>query len=79
MDNGQFYNAVGSNRFFYLGGNMTIGTISIIIGVVLLIFLKIFFKDTGNEETGHLTIDEDPWSDSGWSILTGNLFNRKNK
>jgi hypothetical protein len=60
---------------------MTIGTISIIIGVVLLIFLKIFFKEdnTGNKETDHLAIDEDPWSDPGWSVLPGNLFNRKNK
>jgi ABC-type cobalt transport system substrate-binding protein len=60
---------------------MTIGTISIIVGVVLLILLKFFFKEeeksTWNEagrEVGDI-IKEDPWSDPGWSTLTGNIFN----
>ena len=54
---------------------MTIGTIGIIVGVVLLILLKYFFKDTEDGENECLLIEEDPWSDPGWSTLTGNLFN----
>ena len=60
---------------------MTIGTISIIVGVVLLILLKIFIKDgeksNWNEEGREVDdiVKEDPWSDPGWSTLTGNIFN----
>ena len=65
---------------------MTIGTISIIAGVVLLALLKIFFKDEENldQNKGVHGIDdndfmEDPWSDPGWSTLSGNLFNKDGK
>ena len=54
---------------------MTIGTIGIIVGVILLILLKYFFEDTEDGENECLTIEEDPWNDPGWSTLTGNLFN----
>ncbi len=59
---------------------MTIGTISIIVGVVLLILLKLLFKDgveSNRNEAGSKLDDlvkEDPWSDPGWSTLTGNIF-----
>jgi len=48
---------------------MTIGTFSII------------FKNDGKlnlnkEDSENVNIvEEDPWSDSGWSTLSGNLFN----
>ncbi len=64
---------------------MTIGTISVIGGVVLLILLRIFLRDEGeldqNEEEGDVNdaVKEDPWSDPGWSTLTGNLFNNDEK
>ena len=64
---------------------MTIGTISIFVGVVLLILLKFFFKDVEESnwnEAGRELDDivrEDPWSDSGWSTLTGNIFNNDEK
>lgn len=64
---------------------MTIETISIIVGVILLILLKIFFKDgeKSNWNEAGCEVDdivkEDPWSDPGWSTLTGNIFNNDEK
>ena len=64
---------------------MTYGTISIIVGVVLLILLKFFFKDEEKlnwNEAGREVDDivkVDPWSDPGWSTLTGNIFNNDEK
>lgn len=62
---------------------MTIGTISIIMGVILLIFLKVFFKDGKDlnqndgvyrEESEDL-LEENPMTDPGLSLLSGNVFN----
>jgi len=59
---------------------MTIGTISIIIGVVLLILLKMFFSDSGNinqnveihgvdhDELFKEELDFDP----SWAVLSSN-------
>jgi hypothetical protein len=65
---------------------MTIGTISIIIGVVLLILLKLFFGDEKSSDLkkGFHGIDhdelfkEEPEFDRTWSFLPGNIFNRSN-
>jgi hypothetical protein len=65
---------------------MTVGTISIIIGVVLLVLLKLFFKDEENleESNGVHGVDDDeffkeePEFDRTWSFLPGNIFNRSN-
>lgn len=61
---------------------MTIGTISIIVGVVLLILLKLFFKDLGNlnqkgglHERDHDELfKEEPDVDPSWSVLPGNVW-----
>ena len=61
---------------------MTTGTISIIVGVVLLILLKVFFKD--DEKLGQKgfhgiedddLFEEDPMIDPGFSLLSGNIYN----
>jgi len=62
---------------------MTIGTISILVGVVLLVFLKLFFKDEKssdqNKEPHGVDHDdlfkEEPEFDRTWSFLPGNIFN----
>ncbi|MEA2083915.1 MAG: hypothetical protein U9O82_06685 [Thermodesulfobacteriota bacterium] len=59
---------------------MTIGTISIFVGVVLLIFLKMFFKgeESPDQNKGFHGIDheemfrEDLDFDPSWSILSSN-------
>lgn len=61
---------------------MTIGTISIIAGVVLLILLSVFFKeekssnqiqeDVGEGEIG--VVDIDPSDDPGLAHLPGNSY-----
>jgi len=63
---------------------MTIGTIGIIVGVVLLLFLKMFFKEEkyldqehgvhGVEHEG--VFKEEPEFDRTWSFLPNNIFNR---
>lgn len=65
---------------------MTIGTIGIIVGVVLLILIKIFFKNgdkpdpsEGINKVGDVIQEEDPWNDPGWSTLTGNIYNKDEK
>jgi len=66
---------------------MTIGTISIIVGVVLLLLLllNIFSKDDekadpkgfhGLEDT--TLFEEDPMTDPGFSLLSGNIYNDEN-
>lgn len=65
---------------------MTIGTISIIVGVVLLILLKIVFKDKAelDQENRFHGVDhdnlfkEEPEFDRTWSFLPNNIFNRFN-
>jgi len=65
---------------------MTIGTISIIIGVVLLILLKLFFGDEKSSDLkkGFHGIDRDELFkeeaefDRTWSFLPSNIFNRSN-
>lgn len=64
---------------------MTIGTISIIIGVVLIVLLRIFFnkEDFGQGERPHGSdhddlFKEEPEFDRTWSILPGNIFHRSN-
>ncbi|MBU1057606.1 MAG: hypothetical protein KJ804_04720 [Proteobacteria bacterium] len=65
---------------------MTIGTISIIIGVVLLVLLKLFFKDekrSGQNKGLHggdhdELFKEEPEFDRTWSFLPGNIFHRPN-
>lgn len=60
------------------------GTISILLGVVLLILLKIFFKDERNtdQNKGFHGVDhedvfkEEPEFDRTWSFLPNNIFNR---
>jgi hypothetical protein len=64
------------------GGRMTIGTISIIVGIVLLILLKAVFKDEKGsfmaEEDNGITQDdlfrEEPGADPSWSLLPGNVW-----
>ena len=62
---------------------MTVGTISIIIGVVLLVLLKLFFKneDVSDENKGIHgdSFKEEPEFDRTWSFLPGNIFNRSNE
>lgn len=61
---------------------MTIGTISITVGVVLLILLKVFFKDKkssaqdkgGNEVDHDDLFSEEPEVDPSWSLLPGNVW-----
>ena len=65
---------------------MAIGTISIIIGVVLLVLLKLFFKDEKKSgyKKGLHGVDhgelfkEEPEFDRTWSFLPGNIFHRSN-
>ncbi len=65
---------------------MTTGTISIIVGVALLVLLKILFKDKAglDQDKGFHEIDhdnlfkEEPEFDRTWSFLPGNIFNRSN-
>ena len=53
---------------------MTIGTISIIVGVVLLILLKIFFKGKGFHGVDHEELfKEDLDFDPTWSVLPSNI------
>ncbi len=59
---------------------MTIGTISIVVGVVLLFLLKLFFKDEENSDQNKKThgIDhedlfrEDLENDPSWTVLSSN-------
>lgn len=61
---------------------MTIGTLSIIVGVVLLIILKLVFKDEGSSAqdggrhgTAHDELfKEEPETDPSWSVLPGNVW-----
>ncbi len=63
-----------------------IGTICIFVGVILLILLKLFFKDEANIEESSESHDvqhedllkEEPEFDRTWSFLPGNIFNRFN-
>ena len=62
---------------------MTIGTISIIVGVVLLILLKLFSQDdervdqANESEKNQLDLfKEEPEFDRTWSFLPSNIFNR---
>lgn len=61
---------------------MATGSISIIVGVVLLILLKILFKD--DKKLGQKgfhgienddMFEEDPMTDPGFSLLSGNIYN----
>jgi len=61
---------------------MIIGTISIIVGVVLLILLKVFFEDEkgsvvdkGNGIDQDDLFREEPEVDPSWSLLPGNVWN----
>lgn len=63
---------------------VTIGTLSIIVGVVLLFFLKLVFKDEGSSardgrkpgtEDEEL-FKEEPEFDRTWSFLPNNIFHR---
>jgi hypothetical protein len=59
---------------------MTIGTISIVVGVVLMILLKLFFKEDGQaEENGEVygvdhneLFKEDLEYDASWGVLSSN-------
>ncbi len=61
---------------------MTIGTVSITVGVVLLILLKFFFRDEKNsvQDKGGNEVDhddlfrEEPEVDPSWSLLPGNVW-----
>ena len=60
---------------------MTTGTFSIIVGVVLLILLKTFFKggdgsvaDKGEGEEQDDLFKEEPELDPSWSLLPGNVW-----
>jgi hypothetical protein len=60
---------------------MTIGTISIVVGVVLIILLKLFFKEGESyHPKGFHGIDQDdlfkeePDVDPSWSVLPGNVW-----
>ncbi len=61
---------------------MTIGTISIIAGVALLILLKLFLKDEESSDqnkglhgVGHNELfQEEPEVDPSWSVLPGNVW-----
>ncbi len=60
---------------------MTVGTISIIIGVVLLVLLKLLFNNEGrnSQDKGRppgKSFKEEPELDRTWSFLPGNIFNR---
>ncbi len=65
---------------------MTIGTISIIVGAILLILLRLFLKDedSSDQNKGLRGVDrdelfkEEPEFDRTWSFLPGNIFNRSN-
>ena len=53
---------------------MTIGTISVIIGVVLLILLKVLFKDKAFHGIDHDEFfKEDLDFDPTWSVLPSNI------
>ena len=64
---------------------MTLGTVSIIVGVFLLVLLKVLSKDkahSGQESynSEHETLfKEEPEFDRTWSFLPGNIFNRSNR
>lgn len=59
---------------------MTIGTLSIIVGIVLLIFLKLFFKnEESRDQSGGIhgvdheeMFKEDLDFDPSWSVLSSN-------
>ncbi len=65
---------------------MTLGTISIIIGVFLLVIFNLSCKDeessSQNEGTHEVDHDalfkEEPEFDRTWSFLPGNIFHRSN-
>jgi hypothetical protein len=65
---------------------MTTGTISIIIGVVILVLVKLLVKDekSSSHKIGLYESDqedlfkEEPEFDRTWSILPGNIFHRSN-
>ena len=62
---------------------MTVGTISIMVGITLLILLKLFFRDDagtgkddsyGGDQEGLTTID--PSDDPGLAHLPGNSYHQ---
>jgi hypothetical protein len=56
---------------------MTIGTIAIIVGVVLLLLLKILFKNKEFHGVEHADLlKEEPEFDRTWSFLPSNIFHR---
>ena len=62
---------------------MTIGTISIIVGVLLLILLKLFFRDdagTGKDDSYGVDQERlttiDPSDDPGLAHLPGNSYHQ---
>jgi len=65
---------------------MTNGTISITVGIILLILLKILFKDKNgpnqNKRQHRIEYDdlikEEPEFDRTWSFLPNNIFHRSN-
>ncbi len=68
------------------GRVLSLETINIIVRGVLLLLLRILCLAGGNvdqgegiHEVGDVVKEEDPWSDSSWSTLTGNLFNNDEK
>lgn len=63
---------------------MTIGTVAIIVGVVLLILLNILFKDKGSSGRNKRfhgidnddLLKEEQEFDRTWSFLPNNIFHR---
>jgi len=66
---------------------MTAGTISLIVGIVLLFLLNILFKDKdssgGNKGFHGIDNDEllkeEPEYDRTWSFLSSNIFHRSDE
>lgn len=65
---------------------MTISTLSIAVGIVLLIFLKLVFRNGGRSDQDGVKPEagddelfkEEPEFDRTWSFLPGNIFHRSN-
>ncbi len=54
---------------------MTIGTISIIVGVVLLVLLSLFSKEEERDTVENDELfKEEPEVDPSWSVLPGNVW-----
>ena len=64
---------------------MTLGTVSILVGVILLVLLKLLSKNKAHSgqnsnNSGHDTLfKEEPEFDRTWSFLPGNIFNRSDR